>query len=64
MRLPEGSFIAFLSFYKLFRINGQILVYPTKKGNIRYYSIYMISFVQKEEPMEDMIYKPNLSVLK
>ena len=34
-----------------------------KKENIRYYPIYMISFLQKEEPMEDFIYKPDLSVL-
>ena len=34
------------------------------KENIRYYPIYMIGFVQKEEPMEDLIYKPDLSVLR
>ena len=34
-----------------------------KKEKIRYYPIYMISFLQKEEPMEDFIYKPDLSVL-
>ena len=34
-----------------------------KKENIRYYPIYMISFLQKEEPMEHFIYKPDLSVL-
>lgn len=33
------------------------------KENIRYYPIYMIAFVQKEEPMENLIYKPDLSVL-
>jgi len=34
------------------------------KENIRYYPIYMIGFVKKEEPMEDLIYKPDLSVLR
>ena len=34
------------------------------KENIRYYPIYMIGFVQKEAPMEDLIYKPDLSVLR
>lgn len=33
------------------------------KDNIRYYPIYMIGFLQKEEQMEDFIYKPDLSVL-
>ena len=35
-----------------------------QKENIRYYPIYMIGFMQKEEPMEDLIYKPDLSVLR
>lgn len=34
-----------------------------KKENIIYYPIYMISFVQKEEKLKEMIYKPDLSVL-
>ncbi|MBO5303248.1 MAG: ATP-binding protein [Lachnospiraceae bacterium] len=33
-----------------------------EKGNIRYYPIYMISFVQKEE-LGEMIYKPDFSIL-
>ena len=40
--------------------NGNVKV----KENIRYYPIYMIGFVRKEELMEDMIYKLDLSVLK
>lgn len=33
------------------------------KENVRYYPIYMISLLQKKEMTEDLIYKPDLSVL-
>ena len=42
---------------------GAIYENVRKKENIRYYPIYMIAFVQKEEPMDDLIYKPDLSIL-
>lgn len=32
--------------------------------NVTYYPIYMLMFLEKEERMEDFIYKPDFSVLK
>jgi len=34
-----------------------------KKENVIYYPIYMIAFWKKEKTMDEMIYKPDLSVL-
>lgn len=34
-----------------------------KKNEVVYYPIYMIGFLQKEEELGDLIYKPDLSVL-
>ena len=33
------------------------------KENVRYYPIYMLMFVKKEERTEDLVYKPDFSVL-
>lgn len=34
------------------------------KENVKYYPIYMVGFIKKKEIMEDLIYKPDLSVLR
>ena len=40
--------------------NGNV----STSGRVSYYPIYMLMFIQKDRPQEDMIYRLNLDALK